>query len=136
MNSTLLIEGPRDYVSTIKSATVACMSAAAAAGFWVYQKLVTDPLRIFYFVGPVWSNAPPAEICYDLTGVKAAWWEESPDRAQQCMNLLNRKFGSFDATVMTTLYFTIVTFILMQTICRCFFIRPIIRELRVDKEGQ
>lgn len=116
--------------SAVNKGTMACLGAATAAGYGVYNVLIRNPLRIFYFVGPIWRNAPPAEICYELTGVKAAWWEENQDRIEQCIELLERRFSSFDATVMTTAYFTVMTFVVMQLLCRCCFVRPLMAEWR------
>lgn len=109
---------------------VSQLGLCAAAGTWLYNKLLTEPLRIFYFVGPVWGNLPPAEVCARITTVDAQRWASTPELQQACVELLDRKFTSFDAGVMTTLYFTFLTFVALQLFCRCCFLRPIMRDIR------
>lgn len=117
-------------VNTLAKTTAACATAAVGVGVWVYEKTITNPLRILYFVGPVWKNAPPDEICHSLTGVPSSWWSENSDHAMACQELLERRFHSFDAGVMTTVYFTFLTFVILQLLCTCCCIRPMARELR------
>jgi len=90
----------------------------------------TRPLQTFYFVGPVWRNMSPTEICHSITGVDAKWWGETPDRVLQCDQLLSRKFVSFDATVVYTLYFTLLGIVAVTVVCRFCCIRPAAMELR------
>lgn len=94
-----------------------------------YDKLITEPLRLFYFVGPWWGNAPTTEICYELTGVKASWWAENDDRMAECAALLERHFVSWDVTIMTVLYVTTLTFLLVNLMCSCLVVRPIVRAI-------
>jgi hypothetical protein len=49
---------------------------------------------------------------------------------EQCRQMLEREFESWDATIMTTLYFTALTFGVLQLFCQCCVIKPIIRALR------
>lgn len=134
-NATEMIVLPaKGIISTVTSAvnatTIACATTAVGVGLWIYEKTITNPLRILYFVGPVWKNAPPEEICHSLTGVPSAWWAENLDRQQACSDLLERKFHSFDAGVMTTVYFAFLTFVLLQFACTCCCIRPLARAIR------
>lgn len=135
-NASQIIALPtaKGVVSTVTDAvsatTVACATTAVGVGWWIYEKTITNPLRILYFVGPVWKNAPPDEICHSLTGVPSSWWAENTERQQACADLLERKFHSFDAGVMTTVYFTFLTFVLLQIMCTCCCIRPLVRAVR------
>lgn len=115
---------------TIRGTTAACLAAAAGCGLWVYDKLITEPLRIFYFVGPVWGAIPPEEICAQLTGKTAQWWTATEDRMQGCRELTEQRFHSWDAGIMTSFYFAILAFVVLQFTCNCCFIKPIIREIR------
>jgi hypothetical protein len=134
-NATQIITLPtKGVISTVtdvvSGTTVACATTAVGVGLWIYEKTITNPLRILYFVGPVWKNAPPDEICHSLTGVPSAWWVENLDRQQACADLLERKFSSFDASVMVTVYFTFLTFVVLQLLCTCCCIRPLARAIR------
>jgi hypothetical protein len=117
-------------LSTFVNTTTACATAAAGVGLWIYEKTIENPLRLFYFVGPIWRNAPPEEICHELTGVPAAWWIENADHAAACRDLLERRFHSFDAGVITSVYFTILAFVVLELLCSCCCIRPILRDIR------
>ena len=97
---------------------------------WIYEKLITDPLKTFYFIGPVWENKTPAQICFELTGVDSAWWNGTSDRIQECHALLSKKYISFEATVLCSLYFAALSFIVLYLLCRCCFLRPILSEIR------
>lgn len=113
-----------------KNITITCISAVVGAGVWFYNKTITDPLRTFYFTGPWYWNSPISEICYEMTKVEAKYWESTPDTMEQCKALTERKFDSFYATVWTTFYFTLLTFIIMQLTCHFCLIRPIIKCLK------
>jgi hypothetical protein len=134
-NATALIVAPepRNFVGTVANQVGAGAAIGVAAGAWLYNKLLTEPLRIFYFVGPIWGNLPPSEVCSRLTSVPGKQWESTPDLTQACLTLLDQKFTSFDASIMTTLYFAFLTFVVCQLVCGCCFIRPIIRELRGNR---
>lgn len=125
-----VIPATKGVISTVTKTTAVCATAAVGAGLWLYEKTITNPLRILYFVGPVWKNAPPDEICHSITGVPAAWWAESGDHASACAELLDRKFHSFDASVMVTVYFTVLTFVVLQLVCTCCCIKPLAREIK------
>ena len=134
-NATQIITLPtKGIISTVSNViggtTVACATAAVGVGLWIYEKTITNPLRILYFIGPVWKNAPPDEICHSITGVPSVWWMENLDRQQACADLLERKFHSFDAGVITCVYFTFLTFVVLQLLCTCCCIRPIARAIR------
>lgn len=118
-------------VVAVENVASACAAAATGLGWWVYEKVITNPLRIFYFVGPIWKNAPPDEICHSITGVPASWWIETRDRQQACSDLLERRFNSFDKGVMTTVYFAFLSFVLLQVMFTCCCVRPIAKALKV-----
>lgn len=113
---------------TVISITAGCATAAAGAGMWMYDRLITHPLRVFYFTGAVWGDKDPVDICAQITGIPGAWWAESPDHMATCMDLLERKFRSWNANVTTVVWFTLLTFVVMQLMCTCCCVRPLIRE--------
>jgi hypothetical protein len=98
---------------------------------WFYTKTITDPLRLFYFVGPIWKNLTPEEICFELTGVDSSWWNATIDRKQECDSLLSKKYVSFEATILCMIYFIAASFMIVYMVCRCCFLRPILNELRM-----
>lgn len=101
------------------------LSDAMGAVVWmlwlVYEWTVTRPLRSFYFEGPIWHNQPPEEICYGMTGVEARHWTSSDENAIQCAIEMERRFHSWDRTLMTVIYFTMLTVILLRVACCCVF---------------
>lgn len=120
----------RSVWGAINGTTTACAAAALGLGLWVYDKMITEPLRIFYFVGPVWGAIPNEEICAQLTGKTAAWWLATPDRMQGCRELTEQRFHSWDAGIMTSFYFAVLAFAVLQVTCNCCFVKPILREIR------
>jgi hypothetical protein len=103
---------------------------AVNAIWWIYDKMITEPMRIFYFVGPWWGNAPKPEICYEITGIESKWWESTSTNMEECGKLVEKSFESWNAGVMTTLYFTALTFTVLQFFCTCCVVKPIIRAVR------
>ena len=97
---------------------------------WIYYHLVTLPLHTFYFIGPVWGNLEPSQICFELTEVDSAWWNATADRRQECASLLAKHYGSFEATVLCSVYFAIVLYLIFYFVFRCCFVRPFVSEAR------
>lgn len=114
--------------------TAACAGLATSAGWWIYNRLITDPLRTFYFKGWWWHNMPQANICAMMMGNKPEFSAELYDSCdlmrEKCRIMVEREFESWDATIMTTLYFTVLTFGVLQMVCHCFVVKPIIYALR------
>lgn len=136
-NATQLMIPPNSdggVVATITNAvsttTVACATAAVGVGWWLYEKTITNPLRVLYFNGFIWGNMPEDEICHSLTGVPAVWWSGDPEHMEKCIELLERKFHSWDVSVMSCMYFTLLLFVVLHVLCTCFCIRPIARALQ------
>ncbi len=102
----------------------------AAVVAWMYYITITQPLRVFYFEGPVWGNIAPEQVCFTLTGVASDWWNKTDDRINECHRLLNTKFHSFEMTIICVLYFASLGFAVIYFICRCCFLRPIVNEMR------
>jgi hypothetical protein len=95
-----------------------------------YYALVTKPLHLFYFVGPIWKNLDDTQICFELTRVDSAWWDATDDRRLECDKLLSKRFGSFEATIVCTLYFAAIIGIALYFICRCCLVRPLVNEFK------
>jgi hypothetical protein len=116
--------------NAINNTTTACLATALGCGLWVYDKMITEPLRIFYFVGPVWGAIPKEDICAQITRVPASRWLSSPEMMKDCEELTEHRFHSWDAGLMTSVYFFVLTFVVLQFTCNCCFLRPLLRELR------
>jgi hypothetical protein len=122
------------------AAAAAAAAAAAGAKWWwwpsgladaltwlvwlAYETVVTGPLRAFYFEGPIWQSQPPEEICFGMTGVEARHWKSSPENAAQCELEMERRFHSWDKTVMTSMYFAALTVVLLRLLVCCFGTAP------------
>lgn len=78
-----------------------------------YDFLITKPLRIFYFEGPVWKSQPSEEICFQMTGVESKFWSNN---MRQCQVEMERHFRSWDRTVLTVMYFSILTFVVIRVL--------------------
>lgn len=124
------------WISRATAVTAACGTTAAAVGWYIYNQLVTNPLRCFYFKGWVWGNVPLSEVCFRITNVESKWWSATQERMDECRLLTEREFESWDATVMTSLYFTALTFGVLQLTCHCCFIRPLLRAVRIVPNAQ
>lgn len=95
----------------------------------IYDFLITEPLRSFYFKGPWWKNIPVQEICSRLTGVEGAWWTASKERMDECGALVEREFVSWDTTISVILYFAFLSFIIVYLVCYCVIVRPIVNAI-------
>jgi hypothetical protein len=100
---------------------------------WIYAKLVTEPLRAFYFIGPIWWNQTPSQMCFQLSGVDPSFWSSTESGSKECELLLSKKFNTFETTVMCLIYSASITFLLLYTCCRCLFVAPVIREIRLAR---
>lgn len=107
----------------VHGATSTTFAAIVGVLLWIYDLLIINPLRVFYFVGPVWNNMDPLEICYQETGrqLPAMWWAESPDRLKTCDDILNRKFTSWSTGVCEVIYFSFLTFVVLQLLFNCLY---------------
>jgi hypothetical protein len=97
----------------------------ACRALWgVYDTLITRPLKRFYFMGPVWKNEKPENICYSLTKTDASFWTATPENMDKCIETLEKNFKSWDVTVMTSLYFFVLTFVSVKLLFCIFYPRP------------
>jgi len=112
------------------------LPATIVNSFWyAYHAVVTRPLEYFYFVGPVWKNLPPQEICNAMTDNRLGsdfWIKNMPE----CLELLHRNFVSWDTTIITSLYFLVVSFATVYVTCHCCFIPKLCRyaKKKISKE--
>lgn len=104
-----------------------CMSCL----WWIYGKTISEPLRTFYYIG-LWGNMRPEQVCFELTDKKvdSSWWTASPDRIEECKRMMTAEYESFEVLVMGSLYIASLVFTVFYLICRCCFLRPLLRELR------
>ena len=91
---------------------------------WIYDQLVTRPLRVLYYSGPVWQNRPLEEICYEMTKVEAKHWVSSPENLERCHLEIERHFQSLNSTVMAVLYFAVLLYIIVRIIRGCANLLP------------
>jgi hypothetical protein len=92
----------------------------------IYDLLVTRQLRQFYFGGYTfrwglggWGNQSPAEICFQMTGVEARFWSDSPESIARCALEMERHFRCWDTTAMSFIYFTVMSFAVVKLLCIC-----------------
>jgi hypothetical protein len=76
--------------------------------WWSYGKVVTNPLKLLYFIGPVWNNMTPEKMCALLNPRMDEAWFLTPEGKAQCALIREREFVSFDAKVYTILYFMLL----------------------------
>jgi len=119
---------PQNVTSLVGGIPGACATAGSVAFFWVYNRLITDPLRLFYFLS-WWRNVSPDQICSKLTMVSAEWWKATPDRMAECQALLEREFISWEATVLIAVYFGLMAALVTWLLLRCCVINPIVRAI-------
>ena len=93
--------------------------AVTAVANAVYDVILTRPLRRLYFVGPVWHNIPAEEICFTVTHVPAKHWTSSPENMAACQHELDKLFDSWDTTVVTSLYFALLAFLVIKIAFCC-----------------
>jgi hypothetical protein len=95
---------------------------------YAYYALITRPLEYFYFVGPIWQNIPPHEICNAMTDNKLGsnFWMNHPEA---CMDILRRGFTSWDTKVTTSIYFLVLGFSAVYITANCCFLPKILRSV-------
>lgn len=80
----------------------------------VMQHLIKGPCMVIYSNAPAaiggWEGREPADICAQMAGNRAAFWEG--DNKQECYSMIERRFESWFTTVMALLY----AFTLYQTV--------------------
>ena len=105
--------------------------ALVAAGWWIYDRFVTDPLYCFWRKGAWWRNIEDADLCSQLTNGRITGFDYASDPAMRlrCSKIINDDFESWNATVATILYFSVVGFVTMHVVCQCCCVRPILRAL-------
>lgn len=121
---------PDNTPKTLFSASRAIPGFLLSALWFIYDILITRPLRAFYFEGPIWHNQPPEEICYEITHVEARHWISSPENIAQCQIEMERRFQSWDRTAMTIMHFALLTFVVVKLMCCCTCGRPEWRDRR------
>lgn len=117
-------------VRTTSALMLGVFGACISVAWWIYYKTITEPLRLFYFVGPVWGNINSEQVCFELTGIDSGWWNKTSDRLDECHRLLNTRFHSFEVSIMCVLYFASLVFAIMYLVCRYCFLRPFVNEMR------
>lgn len=88
--------------------------------WWLYDALITRPLRMFYFEGPIYRGQPPEEICYEITKTESKHWVASPENIVQCQLEMERRFRSWDRSALTFIHFALLSFIVIRLMCYCF----------------
>lgn len=117
-------------VALFQNQTSANAGFAATAAWWMYHRLISDPLRFLYFVGPFWKGLPASEICAQLTRTEARFWEETPRNMQECLDRVEREYQSKEALVLVCVWFGLLLFILIQLLCRCIIVQPVLNVLK------
>jgi hypothetical protein len=100
----------------------------------IYSLLITRPLRKLYFEGPVWKNQLPEEICFQMTGVSATHWAASEENMRTCYLEMEKRFRTWDTTVMSSIYFLVLAMVITRIVCCCSLPRLHRRERLVSPE--
>lgn len=120
-----------ETAAALRGATLACAGAASVAGMWLYGQLISNPLRVMYFKGYWgWGNIPIHEICNRIAANPngASFWAR-PGNLDECREMLEMKFESYESTAYVVIWFTVLTFAVLQLLCQCCLIRPLVRGL-------
>lgn len=128
--TTAIIDAAGRYMSLPMRVTRVGFDLAVFAALWLYGKLVLEPLRIFYFMGPVLENRNPEDICAQISKITASEFTGTEAGREMCRNLLERRFESYNATVITVLYFAILAIAVIYALRRCFFLPDVWRAAR------
>ena len=130
-NGTLVVSTASPVIQTITNAatvvrgiTSTSITAFVGVLVWLYNLLVINPLWIFYFVG-MYGNRDPAEVCYEKTGrfscLSPAYWVETQEHMETCEKILKQDFTSWSALLCTIVYFTLLTYVVIQLIFNCCY---------------
>ncbi len=87
--------------------------------------VIFAPLRLFY-TAYVWNGAPLEDACAQITKVDARFWLNQTD---QCRLMFDRQFSSFSTVIGVSLYFVLLSVLILYLLCRCCFLRPIANEI-------
>lgn len=72
----------------------------------VLQHLIKRPCLVIYNNAPAviggWEGREPADICAQMTGTKATFWQG--DNMHECLSMIERRFESWFTTVIVLLY--------------------------------
>jgi hypothetical protein len=77
----------------------------------IYNSVIIQPLQRLYLFGPefmqfgFWSGKTPSEICQSVTTYSESFWLANAD---QCEDIIEKKFLSFRVTVEVIVYFAIL----------------------------
>jgi hypothetical protein len=140
-NESLIIQFQHNpLLQFVKNQTVQVLSGVKSFAWYCFEWTLISPLRLFYMHGPTWQGMTPPDICAQLTNVEASWWLDSdhPERLETCQQRIDKQFNSFAISIGSVLYFSMLLIVVAWLSCRCFFVRPILNELRslVSKSDQ
>jgi hypothetical protein len=80
-----------------------------------------------------------SDICARMMGNKpefpASLYNSSDYMREQCSAMIEREFESWSTTIMVSLYFTALTFGVLQLLCHCIIVRPIVNAIKRPEQS-
>lgn len=112
----------------IQGAFNSFITAIIGISLWTYNVFIINPLWVFYYVG-MYGGKDPAVMCYEKTGrlstLSPAYWDENEEHKRTCAAILKQDFASWTSTLCITIYFSLLTFVVIQLLFNCYYtIRP------------
>lgn len=104
----------------IKTAVLWIISLIKGGGYWIFELLIVTPLSAFYFE-TILGGLPPHEMCARITAhTEASFWEKNNETILECRGILDRKFRSFEVSVLMSIYFAFFVALLFRIFfCIC-----------------
>ena len=116
-------------LETLKNVFATTLAISLSITYYAYNLVVVDPLKYFYFFG--WfAGTPRTDLCAQLSGGDARFWNSSVETRGQCDIILMRQFDSVQAWVFTGMYFSTMLILVFALIMRCTILSPIIKAVR------
>lgn len=81
----------------------------------VYQVLVREPLRLFYFQ-VMYDGKSPEDICAEDSAYPASFYTSSPENMAACQRRLDSLFKSWDVAMLTLVHFSLLAFVTIRLI--------------------
>ena len=100
--------------------------------YFIFDLLVVVPLHAFYF--DAWQGGMPShELCARITGATTTdHWRNGAANIEDCKELLDRKFRSFEVAILMSIYVTFFFIFLIRIACCCLFYKPSFNKQRIS----
>ncbi len=110
-----IIHGTLGYILFfIKTILLWILMLIKETGSWIFQITVVTPLNAFYFE-TILEGLPQNELCARITThTEASFWEKNNETILECQTILDRKFRSFEVSVLMSIYFAFIAAMLFR----------------------